>query len=147
MLRLAILDDYQNVALGLADWGRLKGKAEVTTFRKPFDGPDAVVEALRPFDAVVLMRERTPFPAAVIERLPNLKLIVTTGLRNLAIDVGAAIQRGIVVSGTQTSPEPVGALIWAMILGISPNIAPEHRQGVDKGWQYILARIRGRAIG
>lgn len=148
MLRLAILDDYQNVALGLADWGRLKGKAEVTTFRKPFDGPDAVVEALRPFDAVVLMRERTPFPAAVIERLPNLKLIVTTGLRNLAIDVGAAIQRGIVVSGTQTSPEPVVELIWAMILGISHNIAAEDRSMRAGGWQVGLGHtLSGKVLG
>ncbi len=147
-MRLAILDDYQNAALGLADWGRLKDKVEITTFSKPFGGAEAVIAALQPFDAVVLMRERTPFPATVIEHLPKLKLIITTGLRNLAIDVGAAIKRGITVSGTRTSPEPVVELAWAMILGISHNIAAEDRSMRAGGWQVGLGHtLAGKILG
>lgn len=147
-MRLAILDDYQNVALDLADWGRLKGKVEITTFTEPFSGSEATIAALQPFDAVLLMRERTPFPAAVIEQLPKLELIVTTGLRNLAIDVGAAVKRGITVSGTQTSPEPVVELAWAMILGIAHNIAAEDRSMRAGGWQIGLGQtLAGKVLG
>ena len=96
--RIAILDDYQDVATELADWTGLPG--EVTVFTEPFAGADAVVAALAGFDVLVAMRERTRFPAAVLERLPHLRLLVTTGPANAAIDLDAARRLGITVSAT-----------------------------------------------
>ena len=87
--RLAILDDYQGVALSLGPWDQLPAGLKVEVFREHLGGPDAVVARLAPFDAILAMRERTPFPRAVVERLPNLRLLITTGARNRSIDVAA----------------------------------------------------------
>src|SRR5262245_27459134 len=95
-VRIAVLDDYQGVALELADWSRVTDRASVTVFRDHVQGPEAVVERLEPFDVVCVMRERTPMPRAVIERLPRLKLIASTALRNASIDTDAARERGVV---------------------------------------------------
>src|SRR5271170_7037378 len=98
MIRIAILDDYQHVSLEMADWSPLTGRAEITVFDDHLSNLDDIVERLLPFDVVCVMRERTPLPRAVIERLPRLKLIASTGSRNAAIDVEAAAERGIVVA-------------------------------------------------
>src|SRR5580704_15879667 len=100
MIRIAILDDYQNVALEMADWSPLAGRAVITVFNDHLSDLDKVVERLLPFDVVCVMRERTPLSRAVIERLPRLKLIASTGSRNAAIDLEAASERGIVVAHT-----------------------------------------------
>src|SRR3546814_5654449 len=101
-MRVAILDDYLNVARELADWDRLEGKVEVTALTEAFADEDAAAKALADFDIVVAMRERTRLPASLIERLPKLKLIVTTGMRNFSIDMDAARARGIPVCGTRS---------------------------------------------
>jgi lactate dehydrogenase-like 2-hydroxyacid dehydrogenase len=95
---LAVLDDYQGVALAYGPWDRLDGRATLTVFEEPLAG--AVAERLRPFEAVVAMRERTPFPRALLERLPALRLLVTTGMANSSIDLHAARERGVTVCGT-----------------------------------------------
>ncbi|MFQ5765871.1 MAG: D-2-hydroxyacid dehydrogenase family protein, partial [Rhodospirillales bacterium] len=95
--RIAILDDYQNTALDAADWSSLGPDVGIEVFDRYIDGEDAVADALQGFDVVVGMRERTPFPRTLIEKLPDLKLLVTTGMRNLAFDMEAARERGIVV--------------------------------------------------
>src|SRR5689334_3939928 len=99
--RVAILDDYQHVALSLGDWASLP--AEVEVFHDHLAGLDEIAERLRPFDVVVAMRERTPFPRELLARLPNLRLLVTTGARNAAIDVAAAAEHGVTVCGTSGS--------------------------------------------
>ena len=107
MIRIAILDDYQNVSLEMADWSPLAGRAEITVFNDHLSNFDAIVERLLPFDVVCVMRERTPLPRSVIERLPRLKLIASTGARNAAIDAEAAAERGIVIKrirGTMHAP-------------------------------------------
>ena len=100
MIRIAILDDYQNVSLEMADWSPLAGRAMITVFNDHLSNFDDIVERLLPFDVVCVMRERTPLPRSVVERLPRLKLIASTGPRNAAIDVEAAAERGIVVAHT-----------------------------------------------
>ena len=100
MVQIAVLDDYQNVALRMADWSRLEREHKVTVFSEPFADVAAAVKALAPFEVLGIMRERTPFQRALLEKLPNLKLMVTTGARNAAIDMAGAAERGIVVCGT-----------------------------------------------
>ena len=100
MIRIAVLDDYQNVALDVADWSPLAGRAAITVFNDHLSNFDDVVERLLPFDVICVMRERTPLPRSVIEQLPRLKLIASTGPRNAAIDVEAVAERGIVVAHT-----------------------------------------------
>src|SRR3984885_11195887 len=98
-MKVAILDDYQNVALGLADWSAVASRAEITVFNDHLADPGAVVARLLPFDVICVMRERPPLPCAIIERLPQLKLIASTGSRNASIDTAAAEERGIRVTG------------------------------------------------
>ena len=115
--KIAVLDDYQNVALESADWSVLSGRADITVFQDHLDDPDAVIERLLPFDIICVMRERTPLPRNVIERLPNLKLIASTGPVNASIDVAAAADHGIAVvpipdiDRTRRSTSP-GPLSW-----------------------------------
>src|SRR6185437_2924358 len=99
-MRVAILDDYQDVALTMADWSQVADRATITVFNDHLGDPDAVVERLKAFDVVCVMRGRTPLPRSVIERLPRLKMIASTGPFNASIDVAAAKERGIYVSGT-----------------------------------------------
>ena len=116
MIRIAILDDYQNVALETADWSPFAGRAAITVFNDHLSDFDKVVDRLLPFDVVCVMRERTPLPRSVIERLPRLKLIASTGSRNAAIDVEAAAERGIVVAHTGYDARPTIEMTWALIL-------------------------------
>src|SRR5246500_3265585 len=112
-MKVAILDDYQNVALQLADWSAVRQHAEITVFNDHLADPAAVVERLMPFEVVCVMRERTPLPREVLERLPRLKLIASTGSRNPSIDMEAAKELGITVTATGYSSSPTIELTWA----------------------------------
>src|SRR6201985_1154554 len=114
--RIAVLDDYQNVALESADWSVLRDRADIAVFQDHLADPDSVIERLLPFDVVCVMRERTPLPRSVIERLPRLKLIASNAKRNASIDMDAARERGIAVAGPSYSPASTVELTWALIL-------------------------------
>lgn len=146
--RIAVLDDYQQVAHSYADWDSLG--AATTFFDRHLGGPDDVVAALEPFDVVVAMRERTAFPGAVLERLPNLRLLVTTGPGNAAIDVAAARERGVTVSGTGgVSPStPTVELTWGLIHALTRSIVAEDRAMRAGGWQHTVGiDLHGRRLG
>ena len=146
--RIAILDDFQNVALEVADWSAVAERADIDVFNDHLADADAVAERLRDFDIVVIMRERTPFPAALIGNLPNLRLLVTTGMRNLSIDLDAATARGVIVSGTESVGYTPAELTWALILALMRNIPKEDRATREGRWQTALGRaIKGRVLG
>ncbi|MFD2471910.1 D-2-hydroxyacid dehydrogenase family protein [Amycolatopsis silviterrae] len=145
-MKIAILDDYQNVALQCADWTPLR--AEIEVFDEPFAGPDEVAARLAGFDVVVAMRERTPFPAAVFDRLPALKLLVSTGRRNAAIDLDAAKRCGVVVSATGALAAPTVEHAWALILAGARNLPAELRSMREGGWQVGLGMaLRDKTLG
>ena len=126
MRKVAILDDYHGVALGMADWGVLASECPVEVFRDHLTDLDAIADRLRDFEIVTCMRERTPFGRDLLKRLPNLRLLVTTGMRNAAIDVAAARELGIVVCGTSGGPEsPPAELTWGLILALVRHIPRE----------------------
>ena len=147
--KLAILDDYQNAALAAADWSGLNDSVEITVFDKHLGwDEDAIAAALAPYDILVCMRERTRFPASQIDKLPNLKLIVTTGMRNLAIDMDHARSKGIKVSGTDMLPYPAAEHAVAMITDLYKKISKESRVMRDGGWQgYVSESLNGKTLG
>ncbi len=147
-VQVAILDDYQGVALQSADWAKLQGKANITVFRDHLSDSDSVVQRLRPFDVVCIMRERTPLTRAILEQLPNLKLIASTGFRNASIDLSAAEERGITVCHTGYTPHGAIELTWALILAILRNV-PAEFAAVQKGeWQISVGGdLNGKTIG
>jgi len=148
MVRVAVLDDYQGVAAEMADWtGRLPG-AEVRFFHEQIPDPDVLVTALEPFDVVVAMRERTPFPAEVLARLPRLRLLVTTGMHNASISMETARERGVVVSGTRGVPGSTSELTWALILGLVRDVAADDARIRTGRWQEALGLdLEGRTLG
>jgi len=148
-LRCAVLDDYQNVALSMADWSMVKTDAEITVFNQPIGDTEAVAKALKGYGIVCLMRERTPFPRALIEKLPELKLIVTTGLRNAAIDVVAANERGITVCGTESAGHPTAELTVGMMVDLARKIGFEHaRMKAGEPWQITVGGdLHGKTLG
>ncbi|WP_173009143.1 D-2-hydroxyacid dehydrogenase family protein [Methylobacterium sp. P1-11] len=125
MRNCLILDDYQQVALALADWARLSDRVTVSAIAQHIPDRDDLVARIAQAEILVIMRERTPFPAALLERLPRLELLVTSGMRNLAIDLAAARARNVVVCGTDSSPTPPTELTWALILSLARHVAPE----------------------
>ena len=146
MTRVAILDDYQDVAGRLADWKSLP--AEVVVFRDHLSDESKVAARLADFDVVVAMRERTPFPRSLFERLPRLRLLVTTGMRNASIDLRAAADRGVVVSGTAGLPSPTAELTWALILALVRHVPREDRAMREGRWQETLGTtLKGRTLG
>jgi phosphoglycerate dehydrogenase-like enzyme len=148
--RLAILDDYQGVAMDMADWSRLTGSVDITIFRDHLSDGDALVQRLQPFEMIAAMRERTPFPREILERLPNLRLLVTSGLFNAAIDMEAARDRGIVVSGTASRHGLASTieLTWALILACTRSLIREDALVRAGGWQSGLGTIlHGRTLG
>jgi D-3-phosphoglycerate dehydrogenase len=148
-LRCALLDDYQNVALTLADWESLKGEVELTVFNAPLGSPEDIARALQGFDIVVLMRERTAFPRRVIEALPDLKLLISTGKRNWMLDVAAAHERGIVTCGTDTTGNPTTGIAIGLILEVTRRIGHES-ECLKRGapWQSTLGvDIEGKTLG
>ncbi len=144
-MKIAVLDDYQGVAAGLADWASLG--AAVTFFRDAVQGP-ALAARLAPFDVLCVMRERTPLPAALIAALPNLKLIVTTGARNASIDVAAAAARGVAVCGTASRAPATTQMAMTLILAASRGLVGEANALRDGGWQRGLGRdLDGLTLG
>lgn len=146
--RIAVLDDYQNVALSLADWSALGERAAVTVFNDHLADADAIVERLNPFDVVCVMRERTPMTRAIIERLPKLRLIASTGMRNASIDLEAAEERGVEVVHTGYGATPTVELTWALILASARNIVAENASLRSGGWQQTVGDdMAGRTLG
>jgi D-3-phosphoglycerate dehydrogenase len=147
-LRCAILDDYQNVALKLADWSKVK-EVEVKVFNEHLGGAENVIKALQGFQIVSMMRERTPFPRAVVEALPDLKLLITTGARNASIDVAACAERGIVVCGTTSYGNPTTGIAFGLILELTRRIGWENaRLKSGAAWQVTLGMdIEGKTLG
>jgi phosphoglycerate dehydrogenase-like enzyme len=148
MLRVAILDDYQGVALRLADWQSLHPAAQMQSFIDHIDDLDALAKRLHVFEGLVLMRERTPMPRVLLERLPNLRLVVTAGMRNAAIDLAAASERRVQVCGTDMLPYPTAELTWGLILALLRQIPREDRAIRDGYWQTTLGLgLKGKTLG
>jgi phosphoglycerate dehydrogenase-like enzyme len=146
--QVAILDDFQGVALAMADWSRLRDRARITVFRDHVSDPASVIARLDPFDVVCVMRERTPLPRAILEKLPRLKLIASTAQRNAAIDMEAARELGITVCGTASSSTAAGVLTWALILGLLRNLPAETASLRNGDWQVAVgADVTGRTLG
>jgi phosphoglycerate dehydrogenase-like enzyme len=147
-MKIAILDDYQNVALTMADWSRVESKAELTVFTDHVGEPDAVVARLQPFDVVCVMRERTPLPREVLERLPRLKMIASTGSGNASIDMQAAQEHHIHVTATGYRSKPTIEMAWALIPAAVRNLVGEASSLRAGGWQTSVGReLSGRVLG
>src|SRR5215212_2556536 len=148
MHRIAVLDDYQSVAARFADWSHVREPFEVVEFADHLNDDDALAERLEPFDVVVAMRERTPFPRELLERLPNLRLLVTTGKRNASIDVAAATELGITVAGTGSHASGPVELTWALILGVARHLPQEDSSVRAGGWQETVGTdLAGGTLG
>jgi len=148
MTRVAILDDYQGVARRMADWTSLPAGTELVIFADHLNDAGAVAARLADFDAVVAMRERTAFPRALLEKLPRLRLLVTTGMRNASIDVGAAVERGVIVCGTAGLPYPTAELTWGLILALVRRIPTEDRATREGRWQVSCGLgLKGKTLG
>src|SRR5712692_2380840 len=146
--KIAVLDDYQNVALESADWSVLRDRADIAVFQNHLADPDAAIERLLPFDVLCVMRERTPLPRNVIERLPNLKLIASTGAVNASIDVVAAGDHGIAVVHTGYRSDPTIEFTWALILASARHIVTESNSVRSGGWQHTVGTdLRGKTLG
>jgi phosphoglycerate dehydrogenase-like enzyme len=148
LMKIAVLDDYANLAAQMADWSVLEGRAAVTMFSDHLTDVDAVVKRLEPFDVVCIMRERTPMSREVIARLPNLKMIASTGSRNAAIDKSAVEERGISVAHTGYRSDPTIEFTWALILGSARNLVRESNAFRAGGWQQSIGGdLKGRTLG
>jgi phosphoglycerate dehydrogenase-like enzyme len=147
-MKVAILDDYQNVALTMADWSRVESKAEVTVFTDHVSDPDAVVARLQPFDVLCVMRERTPLPRQILERLPRLKMIASTGPGNASIDQQAVRERNIHLTDTGYRSTPTIELTWALILAAMRNLVGEASSVRAGGWQTSVGQeLSGKVLG
>ena len=159
-MKIAILDDYQDVALGYADWKGLPGPPEITVFNEHITRPDLLAATLRPFDVIVAMRERTAFPASLLALLPELRLLVTTGMANAAIDLAAAREHGVTVCGTGGFPAATAELTWGLILSLVRHIPAEDRRmrepagaggaavSARGGWQRTVGvSLHGKRLG
>ncbi|QFG00489.1 D-2-hydroxyacid dehydrogenase family protein [Psychrobacillus glaciei] len=148
-MRCAILDDYQNAALRLADWSRILDMVEVQTFCQHFKSEDQLIEIISDFDIIVIMRERTPFTASLFEKLPKLKLLVTSGMRNASIDLIAAKKYGVTVCGTASMSEPPTELTWALLLNVARKITKENNELRNNGpWQSTIGTdLYGKRLG
>ena len=145
--RLAILDDYQGVAMAMGPWETLPG-VEVTVFRDTITDQAALVQRLAPFDAILAMRERTPFPRALIERLPNLRLLITTAARNRSIDAAACAEKGIVFCGTPSFGDPTTDITWGLILNLMRDLPAQQASLRAGGWQTSVGwGTEGRTLG
>lgn len=148
MKHLAILDDYQNVALTAADWSALANDVAITVFNDHLDDESALVERLRDFEIICVMRERTPFPQSLLARLPKLEHLFTPGMGNASIDVAAARRQGVVVSGSPTLAHPTAELTWGLILALTRSISAEERATLAGIWQTTIgAGLKGKTLG
>jgi phosphoglycerate dehydrogenase-like enzyme len=148
-LRCAILDDYLNLALTVADWSTVKDRVDITVFDQPFASEQAAASALKDFEIICAMRERTPFPRALFSALPKLKLLITSGMRNAAIDMEAAKDHNVVLCGTQWARDPTAPLTMGLILELTRNIGRENaRMHAGEPLQkYCGIEIEGRTLG
>ncbi|MEV5595456.1 D-2-hydroxyacid dehydrogenase family protein [Streptomyces sp. NPDC052496] len=148
-LRCAVLDDFQDVATTAADWSPLQDHVEVTSFPRHFADEDELAARLADFDIVVTLRERVPFPASLFARLPRLRLLVASGMRNSVIDFAAAAEHGVTVCGTQSASAPPVELTWALLLGLARGVVAESSALREGGpWQSTVgADLHGRRLG
>lgn len=147
-MKVAVLDDYQVVALTSADWSPVSSRAEVVVFSDHIADEEALAERLQDFDVVVLMRERTPFPRSLFERLPQLRLLVTTGARNASVDAQAAADAGVTYCGTGGLGYPTAELTWGLILAVVRRIAAEDAAVRRGEWQTTLGEgLQGKTLG
>ena len=148
MLKVAILDDYQNVSQQFIDLEKLSGKYEIKIFSEPFVDEADVIEQLSDFEALLVMRERTPITKKIIENLTKLKFIITSGLRNKSIDLDSAKKRKIIVCGTETNTNPTPELTWALILGLARNFKEEIDNMYQGYWQTTVGvELKGKILG
>jgi phosphoglycerate dehydrogenase-like enzyme len=148
-LRCAILDDYLNLALGIADWSKISDRVDVTVFNEPFTSTEAAAGALKDFEIICAMRERTPFPRTLFAALPKLKLLITSGMRNAAIDMEAAKDHQVVLCGTQWARDPTAPLTMGLILELTRNIGRENaRMHAGEPLQkFVGIEIEGKTLG
>ena len=147
-MKVAILDDYQGVAEQLVDWSKFKGSCEIKVFNQPFENEDHAIENLKSFDALIIMRERTPMTKKLMDGCPNLKFIATSGMRNLGIDLEHAKSKGIIVSGSEGNKNPTAELTWALILGLARNIKQESENMYQGYWQTAIGfELKGKTLG
>jgi phosphoglycerate dehydrogenase-like enzyme len=148
-LRCAILDDYLNLALSLADWSKVSDRVDVTVFNEPFASAEAAASALKDFEIICAMRERTPFPRALFAALPKLKLLITSGMRNASFDMEAAKDHKVVLCGTQWARDPTAPLAMGMILELTRNIGRESaRMHAGAPLQkFVGIEIEGKTLG
>src|ERR1051325_4592450 len=147
-MRIALLDDYQNVAREMADWAGLGADCEVVSFQDHLRDNHAIARRLHDFEVVMPLRERTPFPRALLEKLPRLRLLVTTGMRNASIDLAAARERGVVVCGTPGASGTTGELTWGLIHALFRQIPREDRLVREGKWQTTVGLgLAGKTLG
>lgn len=147
-MRVAVLDDYQGVAGDRTDWEIVKDDVDITVFDDHIFDEDAIAERLKDFEIICAMRERTPFPRSQLEKLPNLKLLITSGMRNRGIDTAAANEMGVMVCGTPSVGRPTADLAWGLILGLARQIPMEDRRVRAGGWQETIGTsLQGKTLG
>lgn len=148
MVKVAVLDDYQSVALEIADWNRLGPDAQVDVFQDHLADESDLAQRLSDYEVVVAMRERTPFQRGLLERLPNLRLLITTGMGNASFDMQAAADLGITVCGTGGLPYPTAELTWGLILALFRKIPNEDKATREGSWQVSLGEgLQGKTLG
>ena len=148
MIKVAILDDYQNVSQEFVDLKKLEGKYEIKVFSEPFKNEEETIENLKSYEALLIMRERTLITKNLIKNLKKLKFIVTSGMRNKAIDLESAKEKKIIVSGTEINSNPTAELTWALILGLARNIKPEIDNMFQGYWQTTIGiELKGKILG
>ena len=148
MIKVAILDDYQNASQEFVDLEKLEGKYEIKVFSEPFKNEEETIENLKQFEALLIMRERTQITKNLINNLKKLKFIVTSGMRNKAIDLESAKEKKIIVSGTEINSNPTAELTWALILGLARNIKPEIDNMFQGYWQTTIGiELKGKILG
>ena len=148
MLKVAILDDYQNVSQEFVDLKKLSGKYEIKVFSKPFEDENDAIEQLKEYEALLIMRERTKITSSLINALKKLKYIITSGMRNKAIDLDAAKKRKIIVCGTESNINPTPELTWALILGLARNLKEEIDNMYQGYWQTTVGiDLKGKILG
>ena len=148
MLKVAILDDYQNISQQFVDIEKLSGKYEFKIFSKPFEDEAETIEQLSDFEALLLMRERTPITKNLLDNLPKLKFIITSGLRNKSIDLEITKKRKIIVCGTESNINPTPELTWALILGLARNLKEEIDNMFQGYWQTSIGiELKDKILG
>ena len=147
-MKVAILDDYQGIAEQLVDWSTFKDSCEIKVFNQPFENEDNAIENLKNFEALLIMRERTPMTKKLMDGCPKLRFIATSGMRNLGIDLEYAKSKGIIVSGSEGNKNPTAELTWALILGLARNIKQESENMYQGYWQTTIGfELKGKTLG